>query len=347
MATLTERAERALLGAMYSSPLEIRSVMAYTNARDFRSDRYQELFSVLKHANGPLPAAPPWDTAAEDRIARVTDDPTAADDLCEMADECPDPRHIRTYAAMVIEAGFRRSLAGAVDAYASGELDDLTRRAASLAQAGGPGATPAAELARHAESTKRAIRRHLTTFIPDTARAPATPAPSGSQAERDEELILGALVSGKADARHFLEILSPEQFGTPLRRAVFTAARTVYLDGHPADPLTVDWELARFGARRDILPDEQENGPSYAQTLAETALDQDVSEAAVRLIWRSPAPSIEPGPDRDRSQARAPQPHPEQAPPDSAPRRTLGSDPSLLQRPPDPPGPAQDPGPRR
>lgn len=319
MSALTNRAERALLGAMIRDPGLVHE-LGYVQAGDFELGRHRAIYTAIREAASSWDASEPWAQTVKSRAgAEVT-----IGDLDELGAACPDPLHGRTYAALVLEASFQRTT-GEVASDAQATFDTLRYDTERLAEARSPAAFTGARLAGHAGTAAEAISAHATRFTPGSTYAPAGPAaPARGQQAQDEELILRAVVAGDPVTPRVLALVRPAAFTDPLRRDVFTAVRAADAAGHSLDPLTVDWELGRLRAwRGDPAPEPDNDEPSYATRLARSTrpAGEQVMQAARGLARHQPA----------------------RMPP--APLQATG--PELLQPPPQAPVNGQIQGPRR
>jgi replicative DNA helicase len=106
---LTERAEKALLGALLTDPLTIRQT-GLAEAGHFASPLHRQIHAALvpheknTYAGWAGSLSP---NAAYARARGVTGDIY----LQELLDACPDASHAPVYAQMVMEAALRRQLA--------------------------------------------------------------------------------------------------------------------------------------------------------------------------------------------------------------------------------------------
>lgn len=320
MSTLTNRAERALLGAMLRDP-GLAHELGYVQTADFELARHRMVHTAIRETAGSRDTDRPWTQAVAARAG--ADAPL--DYLDELGAACPDPLHGRAYAALVLEASFQRTMRD-LTADASATAETIGYDAARLADARSPAAFTATRLAGDADYTARAISVHAARFDPGAMYAPAGPAaPARGQPAHDEELLLRALVAGHPATPRVLALVRPAAFTDPLRRDVFTAVRAADAAGHALDPLTVDWELGRLQARRgDRVPEAGSGEPSYVTRLARARpAGEKVMQAARLLAARQPS--------------RTPAPVPAQQP----------ARPALIQPPRGTHVDGQTPGPRR
>jgi hypothetical protein len=342
MGTLTSQAEQALLGAMLSDP-DLALTLGNVRPDDFLLPQHRQLYTALVRAARDWDGEAAWLTAA---------DPDTGPDLPpgylgELEAACPDPAHASAYAALVVEAGFQRALLAAAEE-STGQAAFIGQNAYRLRQAGSTAAFGAAALASHAAHVAHAVREQAAAFRPDRQHALAAPSSPVTDAQgQDEELVLGALVGGRADAGRVLAVIGPGAFGDPLRRGLFTAVLAAYNAGHAIDLVTVDWEAGRQVAWQQAgILTTASGKPGYAARLAETAA-ADEAEAiatALRLAGRrsqGTRTAYVTVTMSGRPPGRSPQ-----APARPAVPAPVTS-PGLIPKPPDVPGNGQAPGPRR
>lgn len=284
MPSLTERAERALLGALLLDPAQLAR-LPVLEVTDFRMDSHRSVFEHLRYAgahgdhaglrlNGDLVAAPPGYT---DVLRR----------------SCPDPAHAPAYARLVIEAMLRRELSAhaqrlrtaaadlhyhgarlAAGAQPGDAAEDLLYRDMLVAQ-GDLSYPPVQRLLCHELELAIALRAHAAAFDPDRdpARAehevaavpePAPPVlgvpgpasiaawyeaaglrPCGPLSrEAREELVLASVLQ-RDDAARAIPNWLPASAMTGPRRELLTAITALARRGDPVDEVTADWELTR------------------------------------------------------------------------------------------------------
>ncbi|HEY1914354.1 MAG TPA: DnaB-like helicase N-terminal domain-containing protein [Streptosporangiaceae bacterium] len=259
MTDLTDRAERALLGALIREPDQIYGARFVTVA-DFADPQNRTVFAALialyaDHLDGArLPADLPGALTAKEPGINP-------EHLTRLTDACHRPQHAATYARMVIEAGLRRQLTGHADRLAE-QAHTLYQEVGRLTGATGPGhgaeAFPA-HLLKLAHtmlthswgldprpgqdlSSSRTVHPH-----PPAPRA-ATSAPANGRPDpqaRQEEDILADLISHFGPNSNMLTWLPADAFTPGPRREVYQAIVTLRHNGEAVDPLTVDWQLAR------------------------------------------------------------------------------------------------------
>jgi hypothetical protein len=298
--TLTERAEKALLGAVLlgADPSAVLPRLAH---EDFAYEVHRSLFTLIEQAS---PSRAGW------TVAPGADPAVSRDYLNDVKQACPDPDHASAYARMVIEAGLRRQLAAHALRleHAAGDLHYQARR---LAEVTSPGDT-AEDLLKRALRTETghtepslerllghellvslALRAHVKAFDPGReSPLPAPPEEPGpgnglamissspaalwdaaiqppvprrdTDAEREEH-VLASLIRQHPETSDVPGWLPAEAFTSPARREIFTAIVRLHRRGEPVDELTADWERARHQA---TTPDAPRPDTSYAQRLA-------------------------------------------------------------------------------
>jgi replicative DNA helicase len=244
MATLTARAERALLGAMLANPAVCSKVRQIVEPGDFHVPWHQRLFQVVVAVSEKGPRDP-----AGLRAAITRADPSLTRfDLDQLVEDCPNPDHSAAYASMLVFGYSQRYLAdrGRELAARAGQLD---RDAGILHRTDEAVGNEIAAAAIHLRKLGNALRAHAATMVPDT-NGPSIPAlrhPATEQARR-EELVLAALAHLKpADAEEIRWVMRPEAITDPYRRAVLEVVSDMACDGRPIDELTLDWAIAERG----------------------------------------------------------------------------------------------------
>lgn len=187
---LTARAEQALLGALLSDPAQ--STVLNVASSDFSSAGHGGLYQILRRLAVTIAPA----ELIRQGVAGEYGDAT----VTGLQRECPDPRHVGTYARMVMEAALRRRLNQHADRmqteaanlhydvrrleHASSELPartvefrDTRQRPAGLALREVPG---------HQLKLSMALRTHLSFFDPGRESQPVEPDPApGSHGQRN------------------------------------------------------------------------------------------------------------------------------------------------------------------
>ena len=314
MPTLTERAEKALLGALLLGA-DSSAVLPRLTRDDFAHEVHRDLFTVIEQAS---PGQAGW-TAAEGAAPALS-----RDYLNEVKQACPDPDHVSAYARMVIEAGLRRHLvAHALRLeYAAGDLHYQSRRLAEVTSPGDTAETllkrplrtqtghtePSVErLLGHELLVSLALRAHVKAFdpgreVPRSAAEPETgnglalisSAPAAAwhaaippavprsdpDAEREEH-VLASIIRQQPETSDVAGWLPSEAFTAPARRELFTALAGLHARGEPVDALTADWERVRHQA---TTPDAPRPDTSYAQRLARLPVSPAEALAASRAL---------------------------------------------------------------
>src|SRR5581483_7770010 len=169
MDSLSQRAERALLGALLLDAART-AALPRLESSDFTDQAHRELFTML--TTDPGQTGPVFGSEYLDDLRR----------------SCPDPAHAAAYGQMVIEAALRRQLTrhalrlelGAGDMhYHSRRLAKTTRPGDSADQlikhelpVGEGRAEPSVErLLSHQLLVSLALRAHVKAFNPDTESA--------------------------------------------------------------------------------------------------------------------------------------------------------------------------------
>jgi replicative DNA helicase len=250
MGRLTERAERAVLGAMIIDPtLAAGLVQHCLEVGDFTSEQHRAVYAGILAASqtGGL-VGPEW------REAITQASGVSANDLDEMTRACPVPRHGAAYGAMVIQARVHREIAAhaARIARQASILNHDGRRLFKLDAAPG---MEALEFAVHLDGLATAMRSHVASFDPPSAE-PAPQHPYDAEQVDREESVLIALIQQHREAGQILGFLPDGAFTDPVRRTIFATVRGLTASERPVDELTVDWELASQWSQSGELPVE-------------------------------------------------------------------------------------------
>jgi len=300
MPSLTERAERALLGALLLEPRQA-AMVPRVEIGDFTDQRQGEFFAAVRDAAGSDPRT------ARTRAAGLDADPGY---LNLLRYSCPDPSHATAYARMVVEAALRRQLAVHASRLeqAAANLHYDTRRLGTLAQPGGtadhlltselPGAggqprhPGLPRIFGHELILAQALRAHATAFDPGQDSTPARPdlpqpepvadsqvlspalavwraARTARATQQDgravlEEQVLASIVQQHEATRDVPGWLPAAAFSTGPRQELLRALTSLHSRGEPVDALTADWERARISQATDT---------SYAARLSRLTVD--------------------------------------------------------------------------
>ncbi len=304
MDSLSQRAERALLGALLLGAGRT-AALPRLESSDFADRAHRDLFTML--------------TTGPGQIGSVF----GSEYLDDLQRSCPDPGHAPAYGRMVIEAALRRQLTGHALRLelGAGDMHHHARRLTETTRPGGSAeellkqdlltgegrAEPSVErLLSHQLLVSLAIRAHVKAFNPDTesaepphthATTEALPVPSagvaawtaaasaplraGDAAALLEEQVLASTLR-RAPQAGVTGWLPAEAFIAGPRRDLYTAILALCARGEPVDELTADWERARHQA---LPADGQAVDTTYARRLAGMRTDPaQALRAAHRLF---------------------------------------------------------------
>jgi hypothetical protein len=339
---LTERAERALLGAMIEDPHLTGRLRI--SPHELAGERHAAVYLSIRQARqATFAGADGW------RAAILRAGPSLAGaELDDLVRACPFAPHGPAYAVMVVQAWARRHLdqSARILGTRGGLLELDAQRVVPADEAAG---TQMAATAGHLQQVAFAISEHARVLGPPPAGPSSGPRQRGSlqRARREEAVLAGLLRQDPERNADILRALPAGAFANPHRREVYQVASAMYQAGKPVDELTLDWELASRGVPLDAgqSPGAARDGGTYAMRLARleigyqepaTAAEEMAAEyrqsrtghsagsARLRAV-RTPAPAVRP-----------------QAPAAGTPRPVL----RLVQPPPQPGGPG-GPGPRQ
>lgn len=288
MATLTLRAEHALLGAMLADPVLIHSVRRYLDPDSFTTGRTRAVFAACDAARDQ---ARPESPKAWLKTVR-TGSGVSARYLRELEEACLDPAHGLSYGALVMQAVARRELAVAAR-QAARTSNDLRQNASRLVRADGVGGRRIADLARHSTGVADALRIHALVFDPDITQLPPGPGLAQRGRARDEERVLSALLQRHPQTERLLRLPLDDAFTTRARGEIFRAVKDLHVSARDIDELTVDWETARRASedapqRRTGTP-KRSTEPGYAAQLAAASLPPGGVLETARSLLRQPA----------------------------------------------------------
>lgn len=264
MATLTQRAEQALLGALIINPSQIDD-MPYLAAVDLADPRHHAILAALSEIHAEIPRAS-GTALAELVTARTGGAGVTVPYLTGLAESCPDPGAAAVYGRMAEEASLRRMLAVHAEA--------LTQEAGTGPEAG----TENEHLVRLAE----AMKSHSRNFDAADRQGDSTGSDTGPDAApRQEELLLAGLVQHPERVSEITGWLDPEVFTSPGLRRIYEAIVAVERYGEPVTELTLSWELARSTATErtmnpqgsDYAQSPWQPGPGYLSRLSEMTVD--------------------------------------------------------------------------
>jgi hypothetical protein len=266
VAGLTERAERAVLGAMIAAPLPAPGTELVEPA-DFASDVHRAVWCGIGPAGWPGNAGPPAREAIARQSARHPGGERVTPAyLDRLARTCPAPGHAGAYAAMVVQASMYRKLLANPGPLPAG--DPRREVAASrLAVVTGSDARPEV-LAVHMGS-QASLRSHAERLGAGFAE-PTGPHPlcRGSHQDRREERVLAAMLQGHPQAGQVLAFLPVAAMTDWYRQELLQAIRRLHAAGDPVDALTADWQVAAARARTGGQLVRAASAPEEAETYA-------------------------------------------------------------------------------
>ena len=239
---LTNRLERALLGALISDPGLVPR-LEYVEPRDFADDLHRAVYTAirsLRHATAP---------SAGDRhtaVARAAGRQVSEDYVRELAANCPDPRHATAYGLRLVQAALYRQMSQSAEALGA-QAAVLGYAGARVIEVGAESGPQALEAARHLGLVSTALRRHVAALAPTPAPAVQSsavpPARLVSGQELREEHVLTALLQQHRESDQILAFLPAAAFTSPERQEILRAIRRLRQASQPVDELTVIWEL--------------------------------------------------------------------------------------------------------
>jgi hypothetical protein len=288
---LTDRAERAALGAMISDQRQVAKLGCLL-PENFTDPQRHAVFQAIRLLSD-TPQLPPgrW----RDLIAQTADGLATRDYLDRLAADCPDPDHGPGYAVILISTDlYRQALDRADQLEAQALLPD--QQANSRGDVRTAGLQQEAVPCSHLAEVARALRAYsaiLAGPTPGSAAGPSAPdtrlrteaprielAPPGSVQHR-EELVLSALLREHPQAGQILSFLPAAAFTTPARQEIFRAIHRLDQAGRPVDELTVAWNLATRSAQTAVLTPATAPQPQvpvqYIDKLATTGINVGVT----------------------------------------------------------------------
>jgi hypothetical protein len=233
MTSLTDQAERALLGAMLAdqpTPAEL----SYLRADDFADRIHAGVFQVITDVRRHYPelTGQPLLAAIALRAEPRTVD---VDWLAETRDACPQPEHVAAYARMVQAAGFRRDVAG--------HADRIATAAAHTIDVDGH-----AHLTKLADALARQSEIYAAFHTLETdATPPWIPDVDAWRITAEEEL-LADLLHHPEQAADIAAFVHSDTFTSPQRQFLFETVTRMGIDGDDIDPVVILWEMASIRA---------------------------------------------------------------------------------------------------
>lgn len=284
MGRLTDRAERAVLGAMIVDPiLAARLVQPCLELGDFTSDQHRAVYAGIRAASrtGGL-AGREW----RDAIMRAG--AVSESDLDQMAGACPVPGHGAAYGAMVIQARVHREIAAHASRIAR-QASILSHDAQRLFKVDATAGLEAQAFAVHLDGISTAMRSHVASFDPQSAE-PAPQRHNRAEQVYREEFVIAALIQQHPETGQILGFLPEGAFTDPLRRRIFESVRNLLNSERPVDELTIDWELAsQTASSAEPLeePSLTTSGDSYVTRLARARVGRrsPLMAAGDLLVW--------------------------------------------------------------
>jgi hypothetical protein len=356
---LTNRVERALLGALITDPGLVPR-LEYVEPRDFADDLHRAIYTAirsLRHATAP---------SAGDRktaVAGAAGRQVSEDYVRELAANCPNPRHATAYGLRLVQAALYRQMSQSAEALGA-QAAVLGYAGARVIQVGAESGPQALDAARHLGMVSTALRRHVATLaptgpsiapaaelqqpgasqeqdarlvpeagrsgrVPGQATTPtsgrrpsaASPARLASAQELREEHVLTALLRQHRESDQILSFLPAAAFTSADRQEIFRAIRRLRLASQPVDEITVVWEL-RVGSDTASLM-RGNNDPDYGAGAGVTRLASASSTAqSPSKVARELLRQLDRRTGPDRHPAR--QAQPDQAPVQASPSATAG-----------------------
>jgi hypothetical protein len=309
MTSLTDRTERALLGALLTSPGG--AALSYLQRTDFTCRQRGDILAGIRTAY----KADRWPGQRWlDSVAAACGSVVTTRELNDLQADCPVPRHANGYASLVIEARVRRIIAEVADRITL-DTGGFEFDALRLAGLRAPSAIMTAALTRHLNDLAGAFKIH-TEFDPGTWQPLQVPEPPplpqaipaslpslawqpsqlgekpGPRA-RTEEHVLAGLMQRHTGTPLVVAVVTPDMFTSPLRRCIYSTIQAMEARGHPIDDITVEWGLARrlssAGAAESVPFASTETGPGYLTQLTRTPIGPAGMITAARTLAQAPA----------------------------------------------------------
>jgi replicative DNA helicase len=243
MASLTYRAERAVLGALLDEP-DLLNEVGFLTPGDFASQQHQEVFRAIIAARATDPGRdyPPFAFAV---AASAAAPGLSIRYLQSLADTCPHPANVAAYARMVIEAALSRHMLLHAERLFR-EAGDLHYEVTQAAKAPGAG-QDADTFPTHLLKLAHAMYIHARRFDPAVEVPEAEggePVAAHEEHVHQEEQVLAGLLQHHEFNTGVLDWLPAEAFAEGPRREIYQAIAAVARRGDPIDELTVEWQLA-------------------------------------------------------------------------------------------------------
>ncbi|MFF2746460.1 DnaB-like helicase N-terminal domain-containing protein [Kitasatospora sp. NPDC058048] len=241
-------AEQALLGALLLAPTELDSVTRWLTPTHFLRPAHAALYEVLlaqRTAGHPGAAEAADDDQLRDfALGAQTAARTASRGLSPsygaiLIAACPQPRHARAYARMVLEASIRRQVHERAHrlqhAARTDDLDGVLELTGELRQA----LHELADLWGALDERPRPLPGPWPLELSDAVRETTA---------THETALLSSATAAPEGLQQIVRWLRPGDFLDRGHGAVFQALAALARRGEPVDTLTVLWEAQRQGA---------------------------------------------------------------------------------------------------
>ena len=282
MDTLTDRAERALLGTLLSTPEMVADIGVA--ARHFAGEQHARVYAAI---TGTRDYAATRDYRGYlEEIAAQANVPVPY--LSTLRDSVPDPLHGYEYQSLVAEAAALRRIRRLAEGLAD-RAEGLRNEALNSTGVAGIGALRTAARAAEIGKSAYAIQLNHARFNPDAMPGLERGEAAADASDRVERRLLAALITEHAESGLVLETLPPEKFSDPVNREIYEAILGLRRTARLVDPLTVDWQIAR---QRGTGPQPAQpaplgsGGPNYVSALAALPVSGHILPTAYYLESR-------------------------------------------------------------
>jgi hypothetical protein len=274
--SLTERAERALLGAVLADA-QLGHLVCDLKPQDFATWQHAKIFAAVVGLE---------QRERGDNSGRVFKAVADGDYMARLTGGCQFPEHATAYARMVMEAAAQRGCislsarpvgepgarlcefrrVGLDGQHMAGGIDLSADACAHVAASG----VPAQWIPRRSNGSETLADNECPQAAFDPGRSSQRSGPFVIDGKtRSEEHVLAAIVQRHEDARTIPRWLPSSAFTAGRRRDLYAAILRLDELGNPVDALTVDWEHARYQAWQQHIGDDT----SYASRLARLEVD--------------------------------------------------------------------------
>lgn len=319
--SLAERAEQAVLGALFLRP-DVFQDIAYLDPAQFADPARAALFGAIRTelSRDPDQSGSTLSAHLDNVYAAIG----ASPDYEALANACPHPESVAAYARMLVESDLHRTM----------QLHAARLRDSS---------EPNTQL--HAEA--EVLDRASVTISDEAEQAPIPGGWKGSRPNR-EERVLADLIQHPNELDQLPPWLSPDNFSSLARSDAFDALQELHRRAEPVDRLTLAWELDRIQHAGTIGAPSSSPGVdplAYIDRLAAIAVTPGTASEVIPSL-ANPTPQTTTHPNAPRT----PRPGPtySQRAQAYAVERQLGRD-RIPEPEPDYPRPSYDPprGPER